>query len=54
MNTLKEKIKEIYDAGAHVISDFWFWYDNQDENTQNFVALIIALLMIFIWQSATR
>lgn len=54
IETLIEKVKEIYDAGVQVISDFWSWYEDQDENTQNLVALIFALLLLVMWQSAVR
>lgn len=54
LDKIVEAIEEIYDAGAQTISDFWFWYDDQDENTQSFVTLIFALLLLLMWQSVVK
>ena len=55
MNNIIEKCTEILtkirQAAEARFSDFCYWYDDQDENTQNLVILAIMIVLYLSWRS---
>lgn len=47
-------IEEFWEKTEEQTEAFFFWFDNQDENTQSFVTLIFALLMFLLYKSAIK
>lgn len=52
LNKFAECIDGILDWLKEQASIFAFWYDEQDENTQNTITLIFALLTYILLRSA--